>query len=369
MRTMKIGIITFHNTSNFGATLQCAALYRYLISIGHEVVIINYLPDFVIDKKSIFKELKKVRINRNMVKALVKGFIYASHRNELEERDHRFESFINKHISLSIPYYSINEIFANPPSADFFICGSDQIWNPVLTGGKLDKAFFLQFTKSKKASYGASTGELDIELYERELKELTRDYIGISVRESSIASRLSRTINRNVEVVLDCTFLLGQKEYKEMEESTGGIDTPYLLLYNIQKSEKSAEIAKKIAKNKKISIIDISPNPLIRSGGEKKIVNIGPGEFLTLFKNAEYVVTNSFHGTVFSIIYEKPFYSIPHSTRGGRTIDLLKLLGLENRLILNGDIVTFQEINYTDVNKNLMLYKKRSYDYLKKILR
>lgn len=365
---MKVAIITFHNTSNFGATLQCCALSRYMKMQGYNVEIINYLPQYVLDKKSVYKELKKVGESGNKARALIKGIAYLSYSGILKRRDDKFEVFIQRNLTLTKRYGDYDSLLQDPPVADYYICGSDQIWNPVLTGKKLDKAFFLQFAQGLRAAYGASIGELDVDMYARELIALTDSFIGISVRERSAAERLKNALGKNVEVVLDCTLLLSKDDYQSMEEDVVTGSKPYLLLYNIQNSADSIALAKKIAGERGLVIVDMSPNPFAKVDGAKKIIDAGPGEFLSYIRRADYVVTNSFHGTVFSIIYGKPFFTIPHKTRSDRTADLLRSLHLEERLVIDPNRVEDCEIDYKKVYATLSELRTKSFGYLDKIL-
>ena len=365
---MRISIVTFHNTSNFGATLQCTALSEYLKNKGHEVEIVNYLPEYVRNKKSISKELKNIPNSKNKVKAIVKGLAYLSYSGAVKRRDLCFEKFIEENLNLTQPYYDRKQVMDNPPQADVYICGSDQIWNPALTGNCFDEIFFLKYAIGRKSAYGASLGELDIESHDSELRILTEGFKGVSVREKSVAARLSKAIQRNVDVVLDCTLLLSKDSYSKLEHTVEVMRKPYILLYNVQNSELSVSIAERIAKENNLTILDISPNPFSKINGAVKRIDIGPAEFLNLIRNARYVVTNSFHGTVFSIIYEKEFYSVAHSKRSGRVVDLLETLHLTNRLISNIEDIDCSPINYADVNRLLNENRKHSFDYIESIL-
>jgi len=365
---MKIEIITFHNTSNFGATLQCTALSNYLKKQGHEPQVINYLPAYVADKKSAAKELRNVARAKNKVKAAVKGIAYLSKFKEIKERDRRFEEFINDNLNTTEIYTSFEELQKDPPEADLYICGSDQIWNPALTGGKLDKAFFLRFTSGRKVSYGASMGEFKIEEHKEKLKELTDDFEALSVREPSTAVRLASALEKEVSTVLDCTLLMTRDDYAPMEKPVTTHD-PYVLIYDMQRSAVTDQLAQSIARQKGLKIIDISPNPFITHKNSTKMIGIGPGEFLTLVKNAEYVVTNSFHGTVFSIIYGRQFFSVPHSTRSGRVADLLNSLDLSERLVRSAEFIDMNPVNYDIVNSVLDKNRQQSYEYLNGVLK
>ncbi len=361
---MKVSIITFHNTSNFGATLQCLALFNYLTNLNQDVEVINYLPSYVKNKKGVKKELKKIGKAKNKIKALLKGLAYLAHAKQIKNRDSRFEQFINQNLKLSRVYHESFSLKEDPPCADLYICGSDQIWNPVLTGGVFDEAFFLRFTDGVKVSYGTSMGELAVENYAEELKELTGDFSMLSTREHSTAERLSRIIEQPVKTVLDCTLLLNMEDYSRYEEPVNATDKPYLLYYSMQRSAIAETVARRIAELHGLDIIDISPNPMRSLKGSKKMFEIGPGEFLTLFKNAHYVVTNSFHGTVFSILYKKQFMCTLHSTRGGRVQELLASLGLTDRIAKDKEGDYIKVIDYEAVYLSLRKLRMESQTYL-----
>ena len=364
---MKVNIITFHNTMNFGASIQCAALSRYLSSLGHNVEVINYLPDYVMNKKSVLKEFKKA----HSLRGIVKGFAYLSKSGTIKSKDRKYNDFLENNILLTKPYHSYDDILADVPDADLYICGSDQIWNPSLTGDSLDKSFFLEFVDDRKSrvAYGASVGELDFEKYRDELKKLTERFKYISVREQTVSEKLSGVIGRSVNVVLDPTLLLRKEDYCSMEIPCSAASGHYLLLYNIQNSDLTISTAKEIASEKNLEIVDISANPFQKIKGTTRLLDIGPGEFLTLYKNAEYVVTNSFHGTVFSIVYEKGFNSVLHTTRGGRIRDLLNSLELNSRITDENSGVNSSDIDYLLVKEKLDLLRASSFDFINGFLR
>lgn len=365
---MKIDIITFHNTSNFGATLQCCALSHYLTMMGCDVEVVNYLPDYVLKKKSVFKRFVKVKTPKQAVHSAVMGTAYALHAAELLGKDRKYELFIDNNLKLTRPYHTFQELANDPPQADLFICGSDQIWNAVLTGGKLDEAFFLRFTRGRKAAYGVSIGELDVKANKNELLLMTEDFERISVRETSTALELTETLGRQVEQVLDCTLLVDKDVYARMGGSADINSEPYLLLYNISESHTSVSIAKREADKRGLKIIDISPNPLIKVNGAKHLINIGPKEFLLLFQHASYVVTNSFHGTAFSVIFEKQFITVPHRVRSTRVMDLLDALQLKNRIAYEYGYEESDIINYAEVRERLAALRSHSYEYLDQLL-
>ena len=367
---MKTAIATFHDTSNFGATLQCAALVACLRRLGHEPSVVDYLPPFVRAKKSVFREFSKIASAPSPAKAAVRACASLAFVPALKRREEAFGKFISRHLPTGMRYPTAGSVAENPPQADLFICGSDQIWNPALTGKRLDEVFFLRFAKGGKAAYGVSLGEMDIEANGETLRRWTDDFIAVSVREKSVAERLAKVLGRDVSVVLDCTLLLSGRDYADMETPVSGTDRPYLLLYNVQGSPASVKTALSAAKRLGLGIIDVSPtpSPFSKVPGSRRLIGIGPGEFLSLVKNAAFVVTNSFHGTVFSILFEKEFLAIPHSNRGGRTLDLLASTGLEGRL--GGDAAAMEagKTDYAPVRERLAALRASSLDYLHRIL-
>ncbi len=365
---MKISVITFHNTANYGATLQCAALSGCLARMGHDVSVIDYMPGYVRDKRSAFRELRKVGAAGRKARALVKGLAYLQFFRDIQKKNERYDRFIAAHLQTTRTYRTEAELREDPPQSDLYICGSDQIWNPALTGGSFDEAFFLRFAQGERAAYGVSTGELRIEERAAELNRLTEGFKAVSAREKATADRLAAILGRPVPAVLDCTLLLDRKDYYEMEEQTESVREPFLLLYNIQNSDISVSIARTVAEQRGLSIVDISPNPFRKIKGTRKMTDIGPGEFLDLFHRASYVVTNSFHGTAFSVIYEKPFIVVPHSTRAARILNLADTLGLRDRIALESGYRDPGPVDYEAVGNRLRTLRRASMDYLRGIL-
>lgn len=362
---MKIATITFHDTFNFGATLQCVALSKYLSSKGHSVLVIHYLPDYVLQKKSPFRafsDIHKQNGAKRKFQYLFPAVYYFTHFFSFRRRDKRYHAFLSQHINLTEPASDFEHI--KPLDADLYLCGSDQIWNPALTGGSFDKAFFLAFTNGRKAAYGISTGEADLFALSSSLRELTLEFSHISVREEKTADAFKQILNREIEVVLDPALLLDQDDYREMEKAIP-VKGPYVLIYNVSRAPAANAIASRIAAEKGLKIIDISPSPFVLVPGAKKIDDIGPGEFLSYMKNAAFIVTNSFHGTVFSILYQKCFFSVPNGRRSGRIVALLQMLGLKDRFTRYPALVSYEAIRYDEVYEKLNLARKNSYEYLK----
>jgi len=271
-----------------------------------------------------------------------------------------FRKFINKYIKLKS---KIND-------EDVFIVGSDQVWNYKITD--FDDVFLLNLNEKniKKYSYAASFGIEKIEdEYLYKYKELLLDFDFITVREHQAYKILKNQMNIESEIVLDPTLLLDASQWSKIFKKNK-TENKYILMYLIIKDDKIIDFALQLSKKTGLKIIFISDHIFERVKGIKYLGFISPEKWAYLFYNAEFVVTNSFHGVAFSINFNKNFFVdlLPKalSDVNSRIIDILKLFSLENRLI---DKVTMMDnINYKSINDILKQEKQKSLKYLKKII-
>ena len=232
-----------------------------------------------------------------------------------EERWEKFNSFIKELTDYEEEVYICEEDLEKL-DIDFWICGSDQIWNTEITRG-FNKGFFLDFkTDGKKISYAVSMGipELSKE-NEEDFKRCINQLDNISVREEILIKYTEKFTNKNVTKTLDPTLLLDEKDYDDMilENKYG----EYILIYALGPDERLTQIARKIEKEKNVKIIELNDKRKENYFCEQ-VSDGGPKEFLTLIKNAKAIITNSFHGTIFSIIFKKEFYTITRLNRNSR---------------------------------------------------
>ena len=337
---MKVGILTFHDAHNYGAVLQAYALKKYIQKLGYEVKIINYHHETIPD-----------------------GYP----KEDNEKRWEKFNKFIKTLIDNEEKVYTKEEDLEQL-DIDFWICGSDQIWNTEITKG-FNRGFFLDFkTNGKKISYAVSMGipELPKE-YEKKFKESLEKLDEISVREESLKQYAEKFIDKKIEITLDPTLLLDVSDYENLlvENSYG----EYVLIYALGPDERLTKIAKKIAKEKKVEIIELNDKAK-KDYFCKQISDASPEEFLSLIKNAKAVITNSFHGTIFSIIFKKEFYTITRLNRNSRMENILKIVGMEDRLIDDiSDLEKVKEQNYEKAYMRLNKEKQKSKDFLKNALK
>lgn len=303
---MKVDTITCHNVYNVGASLQAYALAKYLSSLGHDVNIIDYQPDYL--KHYRLWGVKNPKYNRPFLREAYNLLKLPGRLIErLDSPKKEFDAFTSRYLPLtSVTYCTNEELLSNPPKADLLIAGSDQIWNSNFQNGR-DPSFYLNFAQKGeiRASYAASfaTDHLN-ERYREKIAEWINQLDFVSVRESSgvqIVRDLGRT---DVVKVVDPVFLLGRKIWEDMAALSDEVTTrSYVLIYDFDKNKSITEQAKRIASEKKCETISIFAN----KDADKSFHGVAPIEFLWLVKHAEAIITNSFHATAFSVMFEKPF--------------------------------------------------------------
>ena len=348
--------ITFHNAHNYGAMLQTYALQNKIINLGYETEVIDFLSE------DLIKGYKVKLFNfSNGIKSCISSLTSYSIR---KKRYEIFEKFLKEKIKLTERrYFTIEDLRKDNEIFDICITGSDQVWNPAIV---YSPAYFLSFgsKNTKRISYAASFGQEKIlKEYEEKVEEHLKNFDYISVREKSGINLVKKLSGKDATQVLDPVFLLSKDEWKKLENNIikdFNLENGYILVYSMEKNPLIMETAEKLKKylNKPIVIIHSSYGlktqiEILRS----KNINIpvaGPQEFITLFANADCIVTNSFHGTAFSIVFDKPFLSVPHTTRNTRLQSILELLKLEKRFISTDDrILSGEEL----FNKAKLKYK------------
>ncbi|WP_040373720.1 polysaccharide pyruvyl transferase family protein, partial [Peribacillus psychrosaccharolyticus] len=247
--------------------------------------------------------------------------------------------------------------------------GSDQVWN-YLTAG-FDKSYFLDFVqdKSKKNSYAASFGVDSIpETYKKDYYKLLSDFQNISVREQQGADIVKDVLEVNPPVLLDPTLMLNREEWNRVS-SKNKENAEYLLLYLIAESKSIISLAKRVAKERNLKIIYISDR-LYKSTGMDNRSKVGVDEWVNLFLNASFIVTNSFHGVAFSINFQKEFYMqyLPGNAKvNSRLENILELTGLKDRFVSDFEKINIDHIDYSKVNKILQQEREKSIKYLKNV--
>ena len=354
MKDIKVGIVTFINTINYGASLQAYALQECVEKFGVRAEIIQYVNE-KIEKKEKNRKLLSIR---RLVKSLVMG-------SDIINKIESFQKFENDNIHRGDVLLPNSKDIINK-EYDFFITGSDQVWNMNITHE--DWTYFLNFVydNKKKISYAASFGN---DIFPQKCYDEAAYYLSqipsLSVREMSGLQLIKKLTGREAVVVLDPTLLLSKKEWEERINFKPDLQH-YILVYLPHNKQLVFEFVfdLKKATNLPVVYLSISPRP---QNNVKTIYDASPDEFLGWMYYADYVVTGSFHGTAFSLNFEKQFYYEP-SANGGRIENLVELTGTGSRQI--GNKTDFnQEIDYSYVSKKLELERNKSKAWLKEKLR
>lgn len=385
---MKVAILTFSKTTNYGAALQCYALSSFIQNAGHEVIIFNAPLDSeeainVSLVRLIFRKAKKTLKNIILSNKQSNSEFIRYSRNEKEKKE---DIYWDKQVRLL--FESFNQTYLPPftkelkneqdfkeqyPQADLYIVGSDQVWNLSITQSQ-KQIFFFSFLKdeariSYAASFGGSTQWSGTPKETQEINQLLKKFKGISVRENSGISILHDIFHLNGVEVLDPTLLLSSIEYDKLAEKSNLEASQDLYAYKFIINDIWLETLKFISEETEsklrmdcetIQLPNIPFNPALSIEG-----------WLKLIKTAKFVVTDSFHCTVFCILFKKQFIVSPSYSGGeGRMLSFLKKLGLEDRFYYTTKDIRKNAkawktpIDYDKVYQKLNYHKEQSRKYL-----
>ena len=369
---IKIGTITFHGAQNFGSVLQTYALQEFVKSLYAEAGkdclynVINYRTEF---QKSFYSIYKSVKNPKN----IIKNAVAFKHRSALKVKSQKFEDFLSNHTNLTDEVSKADELEKFASAFDFYISGSDQIWN--VRAADFESAYYLNFVKSgKKLSYAASFGPLKIDwnTYNKEKYSLLlSQYSAISVRETGSANNVKELIGKDCEINVDPTFLLTKEQWQKIQTNENYNAGKYILLYCLEPSKKQLSMAKEISKKLNLPILVTrynNKNDMIN--GFVKKYDCGPLDFLSYVDNAALVLSSSFHGTAFSMIYNKPFY-VFGGMKDSRISSILKIANIEDRSIESfGDVerVSLDTVDFSVVNEIICNEREKSKNYLQNAL-
>ena len=313
---MKIGILTFHNADNYGAVLQCYALQEYLKSkySNDDVFVIDY------KNKAIEKSYKSIQLR----KSFLSNFTQLLNFPRLHKKRKQFSKFRSNYINLSKPCFS---------DFDIIYYGSDQIWNTTLTNN--DLVYFGQNFSGRKIAYAVSDGgELE---FSEAINNNLQKFESVLCREESLMNKISKlNLKIPLKTVNDPVFLLSREEWLSISQKPK--ESGYILAYKIAQRldfDNQAELLGKKLGKKVIQIVYLKSARKLFYRREKIIEGISPNLFIGYIANADFVITTSFHGTAFSIIFDKPFYVLEFEKRNERIIELLKKHSLLDNYIKN----------------------------------
>ena len=360
---MTVGILTYHCAYSYGAVLQAYALAKSIESLGQRVSIINYKPTTRRDTKW-YDFFFKVRSPGSLIE------FFNQYRRECV-----FKSFINV-LCQTDRYVKVDDFKERPLGFDAYVCGSDQIWHPkqFAITGYYDSVYFLSFCEKRsiRVAYAPSFGCAPDANFIRAISQHLRRFDTLSIREESSVQILEQVVGRKVYNVCDPTLLLGRRGFDDLTKGyertkfckkKGG-----LLIFPLGGLPR-ADFLKKVQQGFSSTTIIGRPFRGIFYGDN---IIPSPVEWIELIKTSDFVITNSFHGTVFCILYHKPFYTYawPDESKNIRVRNLLLRLGLSHRFIPSDYklVDTTTDISWSDVDYKLSQWREESFVFLKMAL-
>lgn len=359
---MKIGILTYHRAENYGALLQAYALMTYLRSLGHEVSFVDYWPKYHSDYFKTFSWRRFLKRGLTGRILMILNFLMPT----MHIRKRRLQRFMRDKLELC-PNPKYSDMDDTTEHYDVVIYGSDQIWRKqYLDGVGFDKWYFGSdnVQAERKVVYAGSMGTINTTQTDDDFfKSMLPNFDIISVRENNFKKYLN-SLNIECVQVIDPVFLLSKEQWKSIK-STLEQRKDYILFYNLLDSAEGRRFADKLGKEKGIPVIEINKKTMM---GKGYVRNASVERFLQLIDGAAYVVSNSFHGVAFSIIFEKQFFAVDMGNRANRVKSLLESAGLISRYYEKTlDSITTEIISYERINNNLKEEIEKSKMFLKTI--
>lgn len=355
----KIAVVTwFRRGHNLGSSLQAFSMEKYLEK--------NYYVEFI-DYNQEHKNISK------KIKTFLKNCFFRIYNKRIISTWKKYDEWVNENINYSYKLSNFNDLKKYSEKFDAAICGSDQIWNNDLN---CDPFYYLRFIDEKKRiAYAPSIGR---NYLRNDLKDLYKRFISeikyVSVREENAKRLIKEELNIDVNVCLDPTFLLTKEEWENIVKNNDSILDGnnsifvYLLEPNKQQLDSITEYAKKISKKVVIPVV----NPYYKYDDSAIIIN--QNDFLNYIHKADLIITDSFHGMVFSIIFNKNFNIFKRfkdndkNSQNSRIDDLLTLFNISQDVYVNNNIINHINIDYSIVNKLIEKEAKKSRDFLNKSL-
>lgn len=335
----KVALITLHTVSNYGSCLQTYATQRLIESLGREVEVVDYyradnLPEYAVEKAFQGRRMRSLRglwekapwLKR--AASVPMGAIVARQRRP-------FEEFRSSYLNLTRMYRSAEELRLDPPEADVYCTGSDQVWNSVWNNG-FEAPYYLDFAPEGKprVAFAASIGREEVDEWEKPLmREALSCYKAISMRESSGVDVLRGLGFGDAKLVLDPTLMLGRDEWAGVARMPRGVKRPYLLVYQLNKSKEFVGYVEAMAARYGLDVVKVSYGVYDVMRSAKTLIAPSVEEFVGLFLNASYVVTDSFHATAYSLNFGVPFTAIAPERFSTRIASVLALTGNEDRML------------------------------------
>ena len=365
---MSIGILTYHSGFNYGACLQAYALQTVIKKLGYDNEVINFETERFVASREMFSR------HPRRLKEFIKLISRLPYWESLHERERLFNNYTFDVLKSTPRYKTETEVIEHAEDYDCIICGSDQIWNlsKFHDAPAANPIFFLNFPKKqRRISYAASFAHFvkEAPLHEDEFMPWLKQFDAISVREKSGMEYL-KSRGLNCTLTLDPTVLLDKEDYESIC-SKRLIEGKYILMFGWNTNKDLIDVAKSVSKKLNLPVYNIVPPPRAMFCGIPRKLDVGPCEFLSLIKHAEFVVTNSFHGTAFATTFERPYVSVVTGKADTRMHSLLTQLGLSDHLVTKEkvDVEKMMTTDFVSVRERKASLRKESLEFLQSALK
>lgn len=363
---MKIGILTYHRAENYGALLQAYALRTFLQSLGHEVSFVDYWPTYHVDFFKIFSWNRfKKTCWKDKIEYVIGATLWLFPRLK---RKRKLKRFIVGNLSLNEkPLY--NEKTKTTEHFDLVIYGSDQIWRKQnMAGVGFDDWYFgaENVVADRKIVYAGSMGTVkSMPADDVYIKQMMENFCNISVREADLQKYL-QTLQIPSTLVIDPVFLLSKEQWMNVSAPKSNKSEKYILFYNLLNKPDSVRFAERLSKETGLPIKELNKKLSLKHLSKRYSSTASVSEFLRLVQDAEYVVSNSFHGVAMSLVFQKQFYAVGMGEKANRVKSLLNSAGIIERYVVDAgrSILSLNPIDYQMVLNNLKMVVGDSIHYL-----
>lgn len=357
----KILLITTHDSNNYGSTLQVFASQKIFERLGYDVEVIDYIRKAHQGNNEYLIWTK----GENAIATAVKRLVLAP---TFRRWSKVFRGFMNNNLHMTKPYYSEDQLEMDPPKGDVYCTGSDQVWNSTWNNG-IEEPYFLKWVPEgkKKISFSSSIGKIKLSAHEKSIvKKLLQEYDAISVREDS-AVKVLEDMGITSTHVLDPTLLL-PKEFWLSFSNERKIKDKYVLIYQLNRNSEFDKYAVNFAKRKKYKLVRFCTRyDQIRLPADRHIFIPEVKEFVSLINNAEFILTDSFHATSFSLALNKEIVCIYPPEFNSRLEDILNDTGMQHRHLVsftNYDIAD-EVTDFKSINRYLQEERNKAFEFLR----
>lgn len=348
----KVSLITVHTGPNFGTVLQVIATSRVLERHGFTTEVVNYIPprDELCSLKKTIKD--RIKQTKSPLRKVIRFLGGVDKIRRFKNNERIYIGCLKQNVSLSAPIHSYDSFKEGCPLADFYVTGSDQVWNTIYNEG-VDSHYFFYGVDGVKIAFSSSIGQTELNDEEKHLfRKYLKDYRAISVRESS-AVELLKSIGIDTMQLIDPTLMINREEWGKMVDNRL-FSKKYLLVYipyNIHDKEEIYRLARRVAVSRNLKVVTFSWSNLKEPLADYTFRGASPMDFLSLIYHADYVITNSFHGTAFSVNLNRDFFVFLPTKFVSRVENILDMVQLRERLI------PFGKGDETDISTPVMFEK------------